>query len=211
VVDLDTVLQDAFETMRLSTCLSWLTSSAVLLAMTSYAVAGTNSAEATSKMPLAKLGKNTVKLEVASTQAEVQRGLMFRTSMPEDAGMVFIFHPENAVQFWMFHTLIPLDMLFIKDGKILKICQNVPPCKSENPRGCPTYPTEGPIGVTEVLELNGGYVTRHGIKEGDQITFEFLNAPSGPAAATPSTTTAPSSSTPPPSAATKEKPEKPEK
>lgn len=184
--------------MKLSTCLSWLTSSAVLLAVTSYAVAGTNAAEATSKMPLARLGKNTVKLEVASTQAEVQRGLMFRTSMPEDAGMVFIFHPENEVQFWMFHTLIPLDMLFIKDGKILKICQNVPPCKSANPRECPTYPSEGPIRITEVLELNGGYAARHGIKEGDKINFEFPAGPQSAAPANPpseATATAPAAKT----------------
>lgn len=160
--------------MKTRATLSWLISYAVLPLMTSYAVAGTTTAEAVSKVPLATIGKNKIKLEVACTPYEIQRGLMFRTSMPEDAGMVFIFHPEREVAFWMKNTLIPLDMLFIKDGKILKICQNVPPCKKDP---CPNYPEEGPILVTEVVELNGGYTQRHGIKEGDKITFEFLAPP----------------------------------
>jgi len=124
-------------------------------------------------MPIAKLGGKVVKLEVAITPAEIQKGLMYRTSMPEDAGMVFIFNPGRAVNFWMYHTLIPLDMLFVKDGKIVKLFENVPPCRSEDPNGCPTYPDGPGIDVSEVVELNGGYAGRHGIKEGDPIAFEL--------------------------------------
>lgn len=125
------------------------------------------------KVPYAVVGakKNVVKLEVAQTQQEIEHGLMDRTSMPEDAGMVFLFDPPRPVNFWMYHTLIPLDMLFIKNGKIVKLFENVPPCKSEEPRGCPTYP-EGPgVDVTEVLEVNGGYAKRHNVKEGEKVFF----------------------------------------
>jgi uncharacterized membrane protein (UPF0127 family) len=125
------------------------------------------------KMPTAKIGNNVIKLEVASTNAEIQRGLMYRTSMPEDAGMVFIFHPARPVTFWMYHTKIPLDMIFIKDGKIIKIFENVPPCPSEDSSLCPTYPQSTTIVVTEVVEVNGGYAKRHGIKEGDDVSFSL--------------------------------------
>ncbi len=123
-------------------------------------------------MPTVNFGNgNIVKLEVASTDAEIARGLMFRTSLPEDCGMVFLFHPARSVSFWMYHTLISLDMCFVRDGKIIKLCQDVPPCRSQSADRCPTYPAEGPILVSEVIELKGGYARRHGIKEGDSLSF----------------------------------------
>ncbi|MBX9686730.1 MAG: DUF192 domain-containing protein [Candidatus Obscuribacterales bacterium] len=129
--------------------------------------------EALAKTPLAQIGENKVKLEVAQTQAQIERGLMFRSSMPEDQGMVFLFHPPRKVRFWMFNCLMSLDMLFIKDGKIVKISHDVPPCKSHNREECPLYPEEGQIEASEVLELNAGYCQRHAVKEGDSISFSF--------------------------------------
>jgi len=123
-------------------------------------------------MPTATIGNgNVVKLEVAATPQEITRGLMYRTSIPEDCGMVFLFHPERPVNFWMYHTLISLDMCFIRNGKIIKICQDVPPCRSEKKEDCPLYPAGGEILVSEVIELKGGYTRRHGIKEGDTVSF----------------------------------------
>lgn len=163
--------------MKLRPLIVGLISYMVLFIVSSYAVAGSASAEANGKVPKAIIGKNTIKLEVASTLSEIRRGLMFRTSMPEDAGMVFIFHPEQEVWFWMKNTLIPLDMLFIKDGKIVKISHSAQPCKAARDEDCPRYPSEGAIMATEVVELNGGYAQRHGIKEGDKISFEFPPSP----------------------------------
>lgn len=128
---------------------------------------------ATAKTPIAEFGKNKVKLEVAQTPEQIQRGLMFRQSMPEDAGMVFLFRPPRPVRFWMYHCFISLDMIFIKDGKIAKIAANVPPCRSPKPEGCPVYPTDGEIEVSEVVEVNSGYCKRHGIKEGDAVKFSM--------------------------------------
>lgn len=129
--------------------------------------------EAEAVLPTVKLGDTEVKLEVAASKEEIENGLMFRTSMPETQGMVFLFHPHRQVAFWMYHTLIPLDMLFIRDGKIIAICKQVPPCKSENTGECPTYPTTGLVDVSEVVEVNGGFCDRHGVKEGDSIQFDF--------------------------------------
>ncbi len=125
-------------------------------------------------MPTATIGKSCIKLEVASTPAQIERGLMYRTSLAQDSGMVFLFPPEQTVKFWMYHTLIPLDMCFVRGGRIVKLFENVPPCHSEDPHQCPTYPGEGPgITVSEVIELPGGYAKSHNIKEGDVVTFQF--------------------------------------
>lgn len=131
---------------------------------------------AVAKMPTARIGNgNTIKLEVASTPEEIERGLMYRTSLAEDAGMIFLFNPPRAVKFWMYHTLIPLDMCFIHKGRIVKVFENVPPCHSEDPRECITYPKEDPgILVSEVIELAGGYAKKHGIKEGDKVDFDLV-------------------------------------
>jgi uncharacterized membrane protein (UPF0127 family) len=128
---------------------------------------------AQAKMPLVKFGSNTVKLEVASTQKEIEQGLMYRTSLPEDQGMVFLFRPAQAVNFWMAHCFISLDMIMIKDGKIIKIFENVPPCRAQNLHDCPQYPEGAGLEVTEVVEVIGGYSKRHNVKVGDAATFEL--------------------------------------
>jgi uncharacterized protein len=130
---------------------------------------------ATSAQPTAEIDNNKVKLEVASTPAQIQRGLMYRTHMPEDQGMVFIFHPPQQVKFWMAHCFISLDMLMVLDGKVNRIFENVPPERNKPEKECPTYPSvsEDPQSVTEVLEVNGGYAKRHGIKVGDTVKFSL--------------------------------------
>ncbi len=135
---------------------------------------GQSAGQTAGNVPIARIAAdNVVKLEVAATEQEIERGLMYRTSLPEDQGMVFLFHPPRPINFWMYHTLIPLDMLFVKNGKIIKIFENVPPCKSEDPRHCPTYPPGPGLEVTEVIEVQGGYTQKHRIKEGDPVTFEL--------------------------------------
>lgn len=129
-------------------------------------------AGAEAKNPTARIGNNLIKLEVAATQEAIQRGLMHRMSMPEENGMVFLFRPARPVRFWMFNCLMPLDMLFIKDSKIIKICHEVPPCKSRHPQECPLYPESGEILASEVIELNAGYAKRHAIHEGDSVQFQ---------------------------------------
>ncbi|MDR3615747.1 MAG: DUF192 domain-containing protein [Candidatus Obscuribacterales bacterium] len=133
-----------------------------------------------SSVPTVKIGADVVKLEVAATPEEIERGLMYRTSLAEDQGMVFLFHPPKAVNFWMYHTLIPLDMLFVKNDKIVKIFANAQPCHSENPHDCVTYPPGKGLEASEVIELQAGYAAKHNVKEGDSVSFEL------PAVAAPS-------------------------
>lgn len=101
-------------------------------------------------------------VEIADEARERAQGLMYRRSMAEDAGMLFLFEQPSEVAFWMKDTYIPLDMIFIgEDGRILAVAENVQPLQVE---------TVSPgVPVIAVLELNGGTAARLGIRRGDKI------------------------------------------
>jgi uncharacterized protein len=105
-----------------------------------------------------------VQLEVVSTPAAMERGLMYRKSLPEDSGMLFVFPDSSDHSFWMKNTLIPLDMLFVAhDGRIVGI----------HPDAVPLSTTPISVGVPSafVLEVNGGWAARHGVRAGDHLEF----------------------------------------
>lgn len=108
-----------------------------------------------------------VTAELAVTDEERQRGLMFREKLLPDQGMLFVFEEEGLYSFWMKNTLIFLDMLWInKDRRIVHIARNVPPCK-EDP--CPSYSPER--SGLYVLELAAGAADRLGLKLFDRLEF----------------------------------------
>jgi len=107
--------------------------------------------------------------EVASTQAQVEKGLMFRKSLAPDHGMLFLFSKEEPLKFWMFQTLIPLDIVWMDaDKRVVEISENTPPCKTERDQ-CPVYGGSAP--ALFVLELAGGSVAHYHLKTGDTIQF----------------------------------------
>ena len=110
-------------------------------------------------------------LEVARTQQQQATGLMYRTSLADNRGMLFTFQSPRPARFWMKNTRIPLDMIFLRDGKVQAIASAVPPC---NTTTCPTY---GPnSAIDQVIELRGGLATEVGLKVGDQVKIKFLNS-----------------------------------
>lgn len=111
-----------------------------------------------------KAGKIAFQVEVARTPEEQARGLMYRTSLAEDRGMIFPMVPPRFASFWMKNTYIPLDLIFIRtDGSIARIAANaVPEDLSPIPSGEP---------VAAVLEIAGGGAARHGIVEGDRVSW----------------------------------------
>ena len=112
----------------------------------------------------------TIRAEVANTAAEQQRGLMFRRELAPDHGMLFNFTTYEERPFWMFQTLIPLDIIWMDpQGVIVEISANTPPCESTNPAGCPNY--GGSVKSQLVLELAGGQAAAHQLKVGDRIRF----------------------------------------
>lgn len=112
------------------------------------------------------LKRHEFQIEIADDFAAREHGLMNRTSMPANHGMLFVFDAPAMLSFWMKNTLIPLDMLFFdRDYKLVNVQQNVPPCRADP---CPAYGSSGP--AQYVLELNGGEAQKLGVKPGDKLT-----------------------------------------
>ena len=109
-----------------------------------------------------KTGVHAFSVEIADTEPEREKGLMFRKDLPEGHGMLFDFHREQEVGFWMQNTYIPLDMIFIRgDGRILRIAENTEPLSTR------IIPSNGP--VRAVLEVIGGTARKYGIAPGDRV------------------------------------------
>lgn len=116
-------------------------------------------------------GPHRLEVEVAETTAQRQRGLMEREHLPEERGMLFRFEGEQSADnaFWMYRTLIPLDIAFIDDqGRIVAI-NTMQPCESSTPRNCPSYPAGA--AYHSALEVNAGYFAERGIKVGDCVSI----------------------------------------
>jgi uncharacterized membrane protein (UPF0127 family) len=104
---------------------------------------------------------------VATTPREQAQGLMFRRSMPENAGMLFVYDRPQPAAMWMKNTLIPLDMVFIApDSTVLRIESNTEPFSTK------VIPSDGPI--TAVLELNAGQAKKIGLRRGDKVIYPGL-------------------------------------
>lgn len=103
-------------------------------------------------------------VEIAQTLDEQAYGLMFRKTMPEGEGMIFIFDPVREVSFWMKNTFLPLDMVFADAaGKIVRIVESAgPQDETPIPSGVP---------VRYVLELNAGQTKAQSIRLGDRLSF----------------------------------------
>ena len=104
------------------------------------------------------------RVEVARSGEEQAKGLMFRTAMGGDEGMLFPMDPPRHASFWMKNTVIPLDIVYIgSDRRILNIAANTVPY-SEEP-----LPSAGPVAA--VLELVGGRAAQLGIAAGDRAEW----------------------------------------
>jgi uncharacterized membrane protein (UPF0127 family) len=115
--------------------------------------------------PYVELNGQRITIEVAANDAERAHGLMDRTSMETDHGMLFVFDEDQPRVFWMKNTKIPLDMLFFdSDRKLVSVQPNVPPC-TQDP--CPGYSSGAP--ARYVLELNGGQAQKLGVASGAVI------------------------------------------
>jgi uncharacterized membrane protein (UPF0127 family) len=111
----------------------------------------------------------TVYVEVADTPDTQTRGLMYRTHLARDGGMIFLFDREQNQSFWMKNTPLPLDLIFIsRDGRIAGIHANAVPFSLE------------PIAIgapsRAVLEVNAGFAAAHGLARGDPVTYRNIRS-----------------------------------
>lgn len=114
-----------------------------------------------------KTGVHAFKVELARTEAERAKGLMFRKELPEGHGMLFDFQKDQEVAFWMDNTYVSLDMIFIRgDGTIWRIEENTTPLSTRN------IPSRGP--VRGVLEVVAGTSRKLGIAPGDMVVHPIF-------------------------------------
>ena len=103
-------------------------------------------------------------VELAETPEQQERGLMFRTELADDKGMLFPFPRERVASFWMKNTVIPLDLIFVRrDGTIESIAADAVPYD--------TSPRASGAPVIAVLELRGGLAAAKGIEPGDKVVW----------------------------------------
>jgi uncharacterized protein len=104
-------------------------------------------------------------IEIADDANQQQIGLMYRHTMAEDRGMLFIFNDINTRSFWMHNTYLPLDIIYVgPDSTIVSIRPNNPPLNDDHIDS--TYPAQF------VVEVNAGYAQRHGLQAGDHVHWE---------------------------------------
>ncbi|TGQ17526.1 MULTISPECIES: DUF192 domain-containing protein [unclassified Mesorhizobium] len=115
-------------------------------------------------------GERSFSIEIADTSAEREAGLMFRRTMADDHGMLFVFDRTGEVDFWMKNTPMALDLVFVgEDGRIKAIKPGEPESEAIISPGQP---------VRFVLELKAGTAARDGIKEGDLLRHPAIGAQS---------------------------------
>lgn len=113
-----------------------------------------------------------MRVEIASSAVQSERGLGFRDSLPEDAGMLFDLHEARIPVFWMKGMRFPLDMVWIgEDRRVAAVTENIAP-----QAGIPDEELariSPPLPVRYVLELNAGAAGRHDIGTGTQLAFDL--------------------------------------
>ena len=109
-------------------------------------------------------GKHEFRVEVAQSPSEQAKGLMFRTELGPNEGMIFPYDPPQQVSFWMKNTPLPLDIIYIgTDGRISNIAAQTEPYSLES------LPS---IGLARlVLEIPGGRAEELGIAPGDKVEW----------------------------------------
>jgi uncharacterized protein len=109
-----------------------------------------------------------VNVEIADTRDRIALGLMFRDSLPEDEGMIFVYEEPGYYPFWMKNTRMPLDMLWLDvDGRIVAIQKSAMPCTVDP---CPHYWPPSPAGLAHYcIEVVAGVAAGHGLAVGDVI------------------------------------------
>jgi uncharacterized membrane protein (UPF0127 family) len=120
-----------------------------------------------------KTGQQSYTIEIADREAERERGLMFRETMDDGHGMLFVFEATQQVAFWMRNTPLPLDMVFIgQDGIVSDIRYGEPMSETI---------VEPPVPVRFVLELKAGIAEKADIKRGDRIRHPAIDKVTGAA------------------------------
>lgn len=111
----------------------------------------------------------TLHVEMADTETLRESGLMHRTALAENAGMLFVYPDEDIRGVWMKNTLLALDVLFLSEsGKIASMLPNLQPCRHDP---CPVYSSKRK--ARYMLEVNAGFIDRHRIKLDQDVMLDY--------------------------------------
>lgn len=120
------------------------------------------------------VGSKSIQVEVVNTESAREKGLSGRSSLAENTGMLFVFETKPVTPtFWMKDMLIPIDIIWIADNKIVKIDKNIPtPPKNTSDDKLDKIRANQPVNY--VLEVNGGFSDQNNIKVGDSVILPTL-------------------------------------
>lgn len=118
--------------------------------------------------PYLMINELRIPVEVVDTPEKRTLGLSYRESLASDSGMLFVMPSRRVSSFWMKEMRFPLDIIWIDGDKIVNLSQDLPP---GGPQPKNSYSSLYP--VDQVLEVNGGFAEKNGIKIGDQVIFEI--------------------------------------
>ena len=111
-----------------------------------------------------------IRAEVADTEWAREKGLMYRTHLGENSGMIFYFDQTGYHAFYMYNTRIPLSVIFLNESLRIVDIQDMAPCPEQNPSACPVYTPHA--ACKYVIEVNQEFVRKHGIKTGDLVRIQ---------------------------------------
>jgi hypothetical protein len=111
-----------------------------------------------------------VYLEVPQTSEQQAKGLMYRTIVPRNRGILFEFDPPQVVEFSMQNILVPLDTIFLRNREIQQVQVAVPACNTEN---CPMYSSK--VAVDQMIQLQARRTLELNLTKGDRLQIDFLD------------------------------------
>jgi uncharacterized membrane protein (UPF0127 family) len=116
-------------------------------------------------VPIVIKGREQLQVEIAAQPVQRERGLMFRSALPADGGMLFVFPEATELAFWMKHTSLPLSIAFVGgDGRIVNI-------EDMQPFDTTLHRSAGP--ARAALEVSQGWFAERGIAPGDTVQFDL--------------------------------------
>lgn len=119
--------------------------------------------------PFVKVGDTMIRVDIARTSEEQKRGLSGRGALPENDGMLFLFSEKQIPRFWMKDMKFPIDIVWISDGVVVGIEENIDPQMGISEEELRIYTPPEPIDV--VLEINAGKAAEWGVKVGGVVSF----------------------------------------
>lgn len=112
----------------------------------------------------------TIRAEMMVKPEDLMRGMMFRESLAEDRGMLFLHGSPGRYPYWMYQVKIPLDIIWLDlNRRVVEISENTPPCPSASASECPSY--GGKVQAMTVLELKAGMAKKYGVAVGTLLEY----------------------------------------